>query len=85
MPEFIEVIFPAYMAPDDLDIITEASPDQPGLARLNKATVANDDALLSKPLFSRTGPKIGYLVDDETFVFPPFNSCYRLEAADATD
>ncbi len=85
MPSFIEVIFPKYLKPDDLDIITEASNAQPGLARLNKATVANDDALLSKPLFSRSGPKIGYLVEDGTFVFPPFNSCYRLEAADATD
>lgn len=85
MPSYIEVIFSKYLEVDDLDIITEATFNQPGLARLNKATVANDNALLSKPLFSRSGPKIGYLVNDETFVFPPFNSCYRLEATDATD
>lgn len=85
MPEYIEVIFPKYLEVDDLTIITEASDDAPGLARLNKATVAGDKSLPSKPLFSRSGPKIGYLVDGEDFVFPPFTSCYRLESTNATD
>jgi hypothetical protein len=78
--QFIEILFPEEIQPDDLDVITPASPEAPGRVRLDQARIgpAQPAAPNSAPLLSRTGAKIGFVAAAE-LLEPPFSSCYWLE------
>ncbi|MCB0190605.1 MAG: hypothetical protein KDJ65_01530 [Anaerolineae bacterium] len=85
MPKkYIEVLFPHALQSDDIDVITPASFEQPGLARLNKAVIG--EAYCFDPeassLHSRSGAKLGFISDD-SLLEPPFDGCYRLEDTNA--
>jgi hypothetical protein len=82
--QFIEILFPEEIRPEDLEIIAPASPNEPGRIRLGKAQVGppHPSALNSAPLFSRTGAKIGFVAAAD-LLEPPFTSCYWLEAPPA--
>lgn len=79
--QFVEILFPEEIQPDDLDVITPATAQAPGRVRLGQARIgpAHPDAPNSAPLLSRTGAKIGFVAAAE-LLEPPFSSCYWLEA-----
>jgi hypothetical protein len=84
--QFIEILFPAEIQPEDLEIIAMATAWEPGRARLGKAQVGPPDpaAPNSTPLFSRTGAKIGFVASAD-LIEPPFINCYWLEASAAEE
>ena len=76
---FLEILFTEAVQPDDLEIIENAQPDQPGLVRLNQATMgqARPGAPNSTPLKSRTGDTIGFIASLEMMA-APYTATYRL-------
>lgn len=78
--QFIEILFPEEIKPEDLDIIAPATAKTPGRVRLGQAQVGrpNPAAPNSTPLLSRTGAKIGFVANAD-LLEPPFTSCYWLE------
>ena len=76
---FMEILFTADLQPNDLEILTPASSDEPGRARLQQAYFgpAQPDAPNSAPLFSWTGAKIGYIATAE-LLEAPYTSTYWL-------
>ncbi|MBE7556800.1 MAG: hypothetical protein HS126_37635 [Anaerolineales bacterium] len=82
--QFIEILFPEEIQPEDVEIIALATAREPGRVRLGKAQVGppNPAAPNSAPLFSRTGAKIGFVASAD-LLEPPFSSCYWLEVPPA--
>lgn len=77
--QFLEILFSEDVQPDDLEIIQPAQPDQPGLARLNRAIIgpARPDAPNSAPLKSQSGATIGFIASMELMA-APYSSTYRI-------
>ncbi len=75
--QFLEILSPTELRPGDLEIITEATRAQPGLARLAAAYIGEvqPDAPQSKPLLSATRAKIGFVAEAK-LIAPPFNDAY---------
>lgn len=84
--QFIEILFPEEIRPEDLETIAPATVRAPGRVRLGKAQVGppNPAAPNSAPLFSRTGAKIGF-VAAANLIEPPFTACYWLEAEESDE
>ena len=84
--QFIEILFPEEIQPEDLEIIALATVRAPGRVRLGKAQVgpSNPAAPNSAPLFSRTGAKIGFVASAD-LLEPPFSGCYWLEAEESDE
>ncbi len=63
--QFFEILLDDQAWPGDIEIITPATYDAPGTARLTGARTGqkNPEAPQSIPLFSQSGPKIGYIAD----------------------
>ncbi len=80
--KFLEILFPDELQSGDLDILVEATADQPGQARLAAANIGqpDPDAPQSVPLFSQTRAKIGFVATE--FLMPPFNTTYLIVEAD---
>ncbi len=74
---FLEILSRAELRPGDLEIITEATDDQPGQAKLVQAHIgeAQPAAPKSRPLLSQTRAKIGFVAEAE-LIAPPFNDAY---------
>ncbi len=79
--QFLEILFTEALRPDDLEIIEQALPDQPGVARLNRAIIgqARPDAPNSAPLKSQSGDTIGFVASAE-LMCEPYSMTYRLAA-----
>lgn len=71
--QHLEIIFKDQLHPGDVEIITPASPDQPGRARLGQAKINAQGRVLSH----NGGGLIGYVADGEPW--QPYNSTYWLE------
>jgi hypothetical protein len=84
--QFIEILFPEEIQPEDVEIIALATVREPGRIRLGKAQVGppNPAAPNSAPLFSRTGAKIGFVASAD-LLEAPFTSCYWIEASAAEE
>lgn len=80
--QFVEILFPEEVRPEDLEIVVQATAEEPGQVKLDQAQVgpSNPDAPNSAPLVSRTGAKIGFVASAD-LLEPPFSSCYWLEAS----
>lgn len=78
---FVEILFHEEVQPEDLEVITPATAQEPGRIRLGQARIgpAHPAAPSSSPLFSRTGAKIGF-VAAAGLIEAPFSSCYWLES-----
>ena len=76
---YLEILFTEAVEPDDLEIIEPPQSDQPGLARLNRATVgqARRGAPNSTPLKSQSGATIGFIASFE-LMSAPFTATYRI-------
>ena len=74
MPDTLDIIF-CMPHPDDVEIITPASPNQPGRARLAQAKVSDRGRVLSH----NGGDLIGYVAEDDPWW--PYNSTYWLEVS----
>lgn len=74
---FVQILWPEELRPDDLTIITPATPNQPGQARLVKAQTgkARADAPNSLPLKSRSGATVGYVANTK-HLEPPYEETY---------
>ncbi len=84
--QMIEILFTDEVKVDDLEIIREATWQQPGLAQLGTATLGDvtPDAPMSQPLYSRTGAKFGFVANLPPE--PPYTHTYWLqEGHDAED
>jgi hypothetical protein len=79
---FLEILFPTAVQPDDLEIITPASPGAPGRARLKRAYLGapRPDAPNSRPLLSQSGATIGFVAEAE-LLEAPFTTTYWLVEA----
>ncbi len=77
--QFLEILSRTELRPGDLEIITEATHDQPGLTRLAAAYIGkpNPDAPKSRPVFSGGGPKFGFVAEAE-LIAPPYNDAYLI-------
>lgn len=71
--QYLEIIFKNQLHPGDVEIITPATPDQPGRARLGQARVNG----LGRVLSHNGGRLIGYVADDEPW--HPYHETYWLE------
>jgi len=90
----LEVLFAAEVRADDLDILIEAtrqrldvsSPTRPGLARLGTATLSEPDpaAPNSRPVFSRSGAKIGFVTPSRE-AEPPYQHTYLLHPSEEAE
>jgi hypothetical protein len=80
--QFIEILFPDEVQPNDLEILTPARAEKPGRVRLIQARIGQPHpaAPNSAPLLSRTGAKIGFVAPAD-LIEPPFTNCYWLKAA----
>ena len=76
----LEILFAKEVQPKDLDILIEATPQRPGLARLGTATLSEPDpaAPNSQPVFSRSGAKIGFVAPSREAA-PPYQHTYLLQ------
>lgn len=70
--QHLEIIFKHELHPGDVEIITPASPDQPGKAKLGQARRNGQGRVLSA-----YGGLIGYVADDEPL--KPYQDTYWLE------
>lgn len=79
--QYLEILFTDAVRPDDLEILEQAQPNQPGLAKLNRAIVgqARSDAPNSVPLKSQSGDTIGFIATMELMA-EPYSSTYRLQS-----
>ena len=82
--QFVEILFPEEIQPEDLEIVVPASHSEPGRVRLGQARIGppNLAAPNSAPLLSWTGANIGFVAGAE-LLEPPFDSCYWLEDSSA--
>ncbi len=73
---FIQILWPEELKPNDLTIITPATPGQPGQARLVKARTgkARAEAPNSLPLKSRSGATVGFIANTKHLEEPYGNS-----------
>ena len=78
--QFIEILFPEDVRPEDLDVVTPAAAGQPGRVKLGQARMGkpHPNAPNSAPLFSRTGAKSGFVASAELSE-PPYTHCYWLD------
>jgi hypothetical protein len=78
--QFIEILFPDEVQPDDLEILIPARAEKPGQVRLIQAQIGKPHpaAPNSAPLLSRTGAKIGFVAPAE-LIEAPFTNCYWLK------
>lgn len=77
--QFLEILFTKDVQPNDLEIIQQAQPSQPGLARLNQATIGptRPEAPNSAPLKSKSGATIGFVASLELMA-APYSATYRI-------
>jgi len=77
---FIEVLFANEIQEGDLDVLRAPGPDQPGLARLGRATMGTPDpgAPNSVPLVSWSGGKIGFAAPSD-LMEQPYHATYELD------
>lgn len=77
--QYLEIIFADKLLAGDLKIIKPATTAQPGLAKLNQATIGPADPTTpnSLPILSRSGAKVGFVAKQE-FIVPPYNETYKL-------
>ena len=82
----LEVLFAAEVRADDLDILIEATRQRPGLARLGTATLSEPDpaAPNSRPVFSRSGAKIGFVTPSRE-AEPPYQHTYLLHPSEEAE
>lgn len=76
---FLEIVFASELLAGDLKIIKPATTAQPGLAKLNQATVGPADPTTpnSRPVLSRSGAKFGFIAKQE-FIDAPYSETYKL-------
>jgi hypothetical protein len=79
MCDYIEVLFPERLRPDDITIIEKPDENHLGRAQLNKATIDDPypQAPNSRPLNSWTGERLGFVADEELLELPAWD-CYWL-------
>lgn len=82
-PAILEVVWPENMKADDIEVITPATREQPGLARLKQAVlgVPNVATAHSIPVLSPRiggGEKIGFVTCEVRLTQPPYDYTYRL-------
>jgi hypothetical protein len=76
---FLEVLFPDEVQPDDLELLRLPTQQRPGRARLLKAKMGEPDpnAPNSKPVFSGTGAKFGFVANAD-LLETPYTFTYQL-------
>ena len=82
-PIILEVVWPEEMKPGDIEVITAATREKPGVAQLNKAMLGAPDVKTahSIPVLSPRiggGQKIGFVTCETRLTQPPYNCTYRL-------
>lgn len=80
MSKYLEVLFNDKLHPDDIEVLTSPTRDEPGLARLASARVGShrSDAPNSWPVHSCAGGLLGFIAE-ANFIGPPFTDTYLLE------
>lgn len=79
----LELLFREFVAPGDVEILTPASADQPGLARLLAAKVEAAGEHGSRVLSSNGGALIGILATDDPWW--PYETTYWIQGDDSND
>jgi hypothetical protein len=84
--QFIEILFPDELQPEDLEFVRLARAAEPGLVRLGQATIGQPcpQAPNSAPVYSRTGAKLGYVASAE-LAEEPYQYTYWLEACEVAE
>lgn len=72
-PKFLEIVFPAAIAPGDLDIIQPATSAGPGEAALAAARIEQGCRVMS----ANGGGLIG-VISEAKFMLPPYDTAYWL-------
>lgn len=77
---YMQILFQEEVQPDDIQVIKEPAPNQPGQARLNQATpgLQRPEAPNSLPLLSRSGGTIGFVANVK-FLEPPYGGSYVIK------
>ncbi len=81
MPKkFLCILFYDVLQADDIKFIRGCSPDEPGLAQIDRARLGQPrpEAPNSMPLDSRTGARLGY-VADMALLEAPYNDTFLME------
>lgn len=71
--QYLEILFPDKLHPEDIEITKRPTAEQPGSARINRAQVNGGPAVRSW-----TGAKIGYLCGPEDLI-GPFYETFEVE------
>ena len=74
---YIHILWPDKLGPNDIQILTPATPDQPGQARLKQASTGSPrpEAPNSLPLCSRSGATVGFVANVK-HLEPPYEETY---------
>ena len=74
---YIHILFPAKLRPNDIQIISPPTANQPGQARLIQARAGKTrpEAPNSLPLKSRSGATVGYVANTK-HIEEPYNDSY---------
>ena len=74
---YIHILFPAELRPNDIQVISPPTADQPGHARLIQAQAGapRAEAPNSLPLKSRSGATVGYVANTK-HIEEPYNDSY---------
>lgn len=77
--KYLEIIFASKLLAGDLEIIQAATTAQPGVAKLDQATIGPADPTTpnSRPILSRSGAKVGFIAEQE-FIDAPYSETYKL-------
>jgi len=76
--QYIHIFFPKELQPGDLEIIAEPTTTEPGQARLQAATIGDPQGTTSRPLFSASLAKIGYVANEGIEDITDFEDFYWL-------
>lgn len=73
---YLEILFTSELREGDLEILQQASREQPGLVQLGQVTVGQAEN--SQPVYSRSGAKLGFITQE---ALPPYYETYQIAEA----